>query len=167
MVAKYLVRLDPGGRIVVIKSDGAECTPEERQWVHDAIVARLRSVHLHPHETQGIITGEGRRGITRGGVSFEIDPMVDELEQRRADLGLHKTTVAALSGIALHRIYDWLSGKSRPHLSDIRELGAVLNLVPVLIPAGILRNVLRMKELYYNHGVTGEVNPPATEIQPR
>lgn len=145
---RYLVNLDAGGRIIIIRSDGGECSQEEKQWVADCITNVLKSNTPNaraslPADEFGTLIGR-----THFGVEFQLDPFVVELDARRNRKGYTKKRLAELLLTTPQRVSDWVRGRARPHLEDLRDWGVAVEVVPVLIPTAILNQVLQLKKEY-------------------
>lgn len=166
----YQVRLVSGGRIVILRRDGEDMNEEDRQRIRKALTSILISEkNDRVLSDRGVSILDNTDSVTPGGVEFEIDAMTRELESIRQRIGVPKRTLAKAAFIPEHRLYDWLRGKSRPFMEDLRAMGAILGVVPMLIPIPVVKYVERIKERYSEHQIVprtvlyGVVEEPTNE----
>lgn len=142
----YAFHLSEGvGRIV--RTDGAPITEEEMQFLRDntreglRIAALAKSItHVKSAEQQL----RGTTGETKGGVRFEIDPIVLELDAIRERRKLSAAAVARAMSTTGQYLYDWVRGKSRPHLSSVHSWAAALGRTLMLVPIDLAPKVRAM-----------------------
>lgn len=156
---RFIVNLDAAWRLVIVNRDGLDFTEEDRKFVADAISSALRGRGLDRFNeerdaamNEAIPEGGRREAVTRGGVRFEIDPYIIEIDERRKLVpGLTKRQLSRDVGWWDGKFQSFYRGQARPQLYEIRELGAVpgINLVPMLIPTALVKRIRELKELFF------------------
>lgn len=135
------------GVVRVVRTDGAPVTEDEVQFLRDntreglRIAALAKSItHVKSAEQQL----RGTMGETKGGVRFEIDPIVLELDAIRERRKLSAAAVARAMSTTGQYLYDWVRGKSRPHLSSVHTWAAALGRAMMLVPVDLAPKVRDM-----------------------
>lgn len=145
---KYAFNLTEGV-LRVVRTDGAPITDEEREWFRTGTSNRLKVEALantltHQKSAELDAAGIPKTGETRGGVRFDIDPAISELEAIREARLLSKTRVASMWGGKAYQLTDWARGWSRPHMENLRAWAGALGRALVLVPAPLVPQVRQM-----------------------
>lgn len=148
--AKYNFHLSPEGIVRLTRSDGAPIDEDQVNWFRRITSEALKAdalaksrTHVRSAEQQAGMNGT-RVGTTRGGVRFDIDPAVDELERVRTRLGFKRAPVARAAFLQPQDLTDYVRGASRPGMETLRTWAAVLGRRLLMVPAALAPKVIEM-----------------------
>lgn len=144
---KYGFHLTEDGVLRIVKTDGSPITPEDVEWYKSTVRDKLRADTLamtanHIRSAQLNEQPVPVEGVTRGGVRFEVDPAIVELERIRDAQGHTKASVAKAMFVGnTSQLTDWVRGASRPHMFNLRAWAAVLGRTIMLVPSSLAPSV--------------------------
>lgn len=137
---KYAMALT-GGVVRMVRTDGAEITEEEVDWLRGKISEALKiealsksATHQRSQEIMEQAQETLKSGLTRGGIRFEIDPAISELESERKAQNISRAALARAMYTPTTRMTDWVRGSARPQLDNLRLWASMLGWVFMLVP---------------------------------
>lgn len=157
----FAFHLSEEGVVRVVRTDGAPITEEELEFLRDNTREGLRVAALAKSVTHVKSYAEaelprGTEGKTRGGVRFDIDPLIHELDAIRERRKLSATAVAKAMFTQRQYMYDWVRGKSRPHLETVRTWAAALGRMLMIVPLDLVPKVREMIAEWENNNETAD-----------
>lgn len=152
---RFAFNLTEDGIVRLVKTSGEPITPEEVQFFRDITRDALRAAGLAKSATHikaAELKGQSPDGVgeTRGGVRFEIDPAVIELEAIGRRRGIPLAHVARAMFSQPGQFYDWVRGASRPQMFNLRTWAALHNRALMLVPTDLLPKVKEMIAAWEN-----------------
>ncbi len=144
-IRRYIARVDEGGRLVIIKSDGTPITMEELAWFNQTVSRQLRvdlaTGSKGTTEDEILYGPDIVAGTNRAGETVVVHPLLHSLKSKILLRGWRFASLSQLLGRRPSAVSQWLRGENEPRFKDVVALFGLLGYKFIPIPLEIASQI--------------------------
>lgn len=144
-IRRYISAVDPGGRVVIIKSDGTPFTESQKKWIDAAVTKALRAelaAGMHGTYPDEVLDSEDTLvRVKPDGERVHVHPLMIRLKQIIKLRGWAYAQLSQFVGRSKSLVSRYIRGEMDPHLKDAAALFGLLGYRLVAAPLDVLDEV--------------------------